>query len=130
MRINIKNPNPPPSKEIRKELDEFQAELRITFPTDYLDFMSKHDGGHDDDGTRFLYISSVRGIYIYGAEAKNPKFLVFANNGGGESFCFRCDQKPNDIYMLPSVGVHADAIFVGSDLSDLVNFDIDKALSK
>jgi hypothetical protein len=130
MRIKVKNLNAPPSQETLDELVSLQEQWSFSLPKGYLDFITQHDGGHDDNGMRYLDFSKVSGLYFFDSWAEAPSFLIFASNGGGEVFCFKNDRNPNHIYMLPTVGSINDAIYVGADVEDLLNFEIHEALSK
>lgn len=73
-----------------EEIEQIPSLERL--PADYLEFMKRSNGGHGSVGKEHLIVFPAQEIALINDAAEVEKFapglLIFASNGGGQSYAF------------------------------------------
>ncbi len=96
--------NPPADQQA---IEEFEAQVRIQLPHDYVSFLRKMNGGEGNFGEAYLSMWnidwSVKCHKFNVAEDNWPGFLAFGSDGGGEQFGFDLRADAKEIVAFPYV---------------------------
>ena len=88
-------------------LASVQAELGVTFPDDYVEFLLTSNGadGTVGDGYLMLYrledVQKLTETWWEGDDAGRARFVLFGSDGGGEAYVFDKTSAPTRIVMVP-----------------------------
>jgi hypothetical protein len=108
----------------KSAIDEVTASLKHSLPTDYLQFLGKHNGGEGFVGEHYLILWKAEELiplnrnYQVGEYA--PGIFLFGSNGGGEGFGFDMHSSGSPVVVIPFIGMkRSSAITVASTFADL-----------
>lgn len=114
----------PPSRA--DEMADFMRIVGDMPHKDYLEFMSRHNGGDGPVGkegyVRFWPLDQVvAGTEEYGAPEFVPGLLLFGGDGGNEAFAFDRQNPKWPIVMVPMVGMsRKDMKFVAGTFTEFI----------
>ncbi|MEI6045241.1 MAG: SMI1/KNR4 family protein [Chloroflexota bacterium] len=103
----------------RELVRKVEAELGISLPKDYLDFMVQSNGAEGPIGKReYLVLWAIEKIIPlnegYQVKEFAPGLLLFGGNGGGEAYAFDTRFNPIPIVRVPFIGLSLkEAILCG-----------------
>ena len=93
-----------------------EAELGVTFPDDYVDFMLSSNGGEGFVGGDRLYvqidpIEEMMDVELQETLARDrPGLVVFGSDGAGEAFAFDTRGDEFTIVMFPWIGLDEEEV--------------------
>ncbi|WP_258602373.1 SMI1/KNR4 family protein [Mesorhizobium sp. AR10] len=71
-------------------VDGLSANLGVTLPKDYTNFLKEHDGGEGFIGDSYIVLFKAEELADFNREYEVEKYapgiLLFASNGGGEGY--------------------------------------------
>ena len=108
-----------------EEIAKAQADLGVTFPADYVEFMLLSDGGEGWLGPNYISLYDLHDVVyrnrLY-AES-SVEFLIFGSDGGGEFFAFDTQANPMPVVTVNMVGFsREEAIFCGGTFTEFLEF--------
>ncbi len=103
-------------------LAECKASLSCDLPSDYLQFLRKHDGGEGFAGETYIVLWRAEELADFNREYEvdqyAPGILLIGSNGGGEAFGFDTHDAAMPVVRVPFVGMDRQlAIAVGDSFS-------------
>ncbi|MEH7114674.1 SMI1/KNR4 family protein [Neobacillus niacini] len=102
----------PPIEE--NKVKEVETELGVTFPNDYLEFISYSNGAEGSIGENYLILWSIEDIIelneAYGVNDFAKGLVLFGSDGGDTAFAF--DSRKNETQIV-------SVAFIGMDLSEI-----------
>ncbi|MEH7246855.1 SMI1/KNR4 family protein [Neobacillus niacini] len=102
----------PPIEE--NKVKEVETELGVTFPNDYLEFISYSNGAEGSIGENYLILWSIEDIIelneAYGVNDFAKGLVLFGSDGGDTAFAFDTRKNETQIVSVP---------FIGMDLSEI-----------
>jgi hypothetical protein len=108
-----------------EEVTKAQADLGITFPEDYVEFMLRSNGGAGWLGPNYISLCDLHDVvYRNRLYAEfSVEFLIFGSDGGGEFFAFdtQADLMPVVTVNMVSFS-REDAIFCGRTFTEFLEF--------
>lgn len=85
------------------------AVLGRSLPSDYLQFIGKHDGGEGFVGNSYLILWKIEELATfnreYQVEQYAPGILLFGSDGGGEGYGFDTREGNMPIVRVPFIGL-------------------------
>ncbi|MBA1143192.1 SMI1/KNR4 family protein [Mesorhizobium neociceri] len=98
-------------------VDGLSANLGVTLPKDYTNFLRKHNGGEGFIGDSYIILFKAEELVEFNREYEVEKYapgiLLFASNGGGEAYGFDTNDVEMPIVRIPFIPMErqsADAI--------------------
>jgi hypothetical protein len=87
----------------RETLTNIAAQLGVTMPADYVEFMMESDGAEFQLGETFVVLLSADDLVDENEASDDfPAYLkVFGGNGGSEKYAFDTRTTPNQIVVVP-----------------------------
>lgn len=83
--------------------------LGRSLPSDYLQFISEHDGGEGFVGENYLILWRIDELATfnreYEVEIYAPGILLFGSNGGGEGYGFDTRETTMPVVRVPFIGM-------------------------
>lgn len=112
----------PASSEVIDEL--ITAMPGRSLPSDYLDFLKRHNGGEGFVGKKYIILwkaeELVRFNHEYEVELYAPGIFLFGSSGGGEGYGFDLQDNGLPVVRVPFVGMERRyARSVSKSFSDL-----------
>lgn len=90
-------------------INEAISLLRVSLPSDYLQFLGDHNGGEGFLGDNYLILWRAEELYPfnleYQVEQYAPGLLLFGSDGGGEGYGFDTRNETMPIIRVPFVGM-------------------------
>lgn len=99
----------------------------IPLPTDYLDFLRRHDGGEGFAGDGYLILWRAGEVIAnnqgYAVDEFAPGLFLIGSDGGGEAFGFDLREADRVIVSIPFIGLDwEEARIVAGDIKGLFEF--------
>ena len=98
----------------KNKVVEVETKLGITFPNDYIEFLSYSNGAEGSIGENYLILWSIEDIIelneAYCVTDFAEGIVLFGSDGGNEAFAFDTRKNETEIVTIP---------FIGMDLSEI-----------
>jgi hypothetical protein len=102
----------PPVEE--NKIKKVETELGITFPKDYIEFISNSNGAEGSLGENYLIIWSIEDIIelneAYGVNDFSKGLVVFGSDGGDTAFAFDTRTNETHIVTVPFIGMDLEEV--------------------
>lgn len=90
-------------------LRDVAVSLGHSLPTDYMQFLRKHNGGEGFVGDNYLVLWKAEDLSAFNREYEvdqyAPSLLLFGSNGGGEGYGFDTRSADMPIVRVPFIGM-------------------------
>jgi hypothetical protein len=107
----------PPVEE--GKVKKVQTELGITFPKDYIEFISYSNGAEGNIGENYLILWSIEDIIelneAYGVNEFAKGLVLFGSDGGDTAFAFDTRTNETQIVTVPFMGMDLDEVTMCSN---------------
>lgn len=105
-------------------VDGLSANLGVTLPKDYTNFLREHNGGEGFIGDSYIILFKAEELVNFNREYEVEKYapgiLLFASNGGGEGYGFDTDDVEMPIVRIPFIFMERQSTErIARDLADL-----------
>jgi hypothetical protein len=105
-------------------VDGLSANLGVTLPKDYTNFLREHNGGKGFIGDCYIILFKAEELADFNREYEVEKYapgiLLFASSGGGEAYGFDTDDVEMPIVRIPFIFMERQsAERIARDLTDL-----------
>ena len=102
------------------------ASLKHFLPSDYLEFLKRHNGGEGFLGDNYLILWKVEELVPFNLEYEVEKYapgiFLFGSSGGGDGYGFDTSQEGNPVVRIPFVGMDRRyAKVVANTFTDLLS---------
>ncbi|OLU16543.1 SMI1/KNR4 family protein [Pseudomonas sp. PA1(2017)] len=91
-------------------LADLSMSVDFEFPTNYIEFLKKHDGGEGFIGENYIIFWKAEELVDFNREYEVEKYapgiFLFASDGAGEGYGFDTENKKMPIIRLPFVGMY------------------------
>jgi hypothetical protein len=102
----------PPVEE--NKVRKVEIELGVTFPNDYIEFISFSNGAEGSIGENYLILWSIDEIIelneVYGVNDFAKGFVLFGSDGGDTAFAFDTRTKDLHIVTVPFIGMDIEEV--------------------
>ncbi|WP_163103431.1 SMI1/KNR4 family protein [Peribacillus alkalitolerans] len=96
-----------------------EEHLKIKFPSDYIDFMLKNNGGEGDIGNSYLRLWRMEHIVEsnedYAIEEFASGLIVIGSDGGGTAFGYDFRHKKPKLVEVNFIGLNLDRPFYSTE---------------
>ncbi|MBO9128511.1 SMI1/KNR4 family protein [Bacillus sp. 165] len=93
----------------KEELEKVEKELNVKFPSDYVEFMIKSNGGEGNIGESYLRLwkieELVKGNEDYSVSEFAPGLLIIGSDGGGTAFGYDFREEIPDLVEVDFIGM-------------------------
>lgn len=90
----------------------------VSLPSDYLDMLSKSNGGYGWVGDNYVDIWSADRVVEWASDTELPRLSFFASDGGGEGFAFHPYNGQIQVVNAPFIGAESAQIRLLGDSLD------------
>lgn len=99
-----------------------ERSLGIAIPSDYKEFLLRHDGGEGFIGSHYLILWKAADLLghnkAYEVSIYAPGLVFFGSTGGGDGFAFDTRTTPHRVMQVPFIGMSLEGGFVVADSFD------------
>ncbi len=96
------------------KVKKVEAELDVTFPNDYIEFISYSNGAEGSIGENYLILWSIEDIVElnedYGVNEFAKGLVLFGSDGGDTAFAFDKRTNETQIVTVPFIGMDLNEI--------------------
>lgn len=102
----------PPVEE--KKVRKVESELGVTFPSDYIEFISFSNGAEGSIGENYLILWSIDEIIelndAYGVNDFAKGLVLFGSDGGDKAYAFDTRTNELNIVTVPFIGMDLEEV--------------------